>query len=126
MRDEVAARIDWRSKGSLRPWHLATLLVLPPEGARPSDLAGRSGLSRQAVSQWVRELGSDGYLDVAGDVSDGRARIVRPTTSSMETVAEASRGIDEVEAAWGVELGGDRLEQLRSALRDLRDRGTSG
>jgi DNA-binding MarR family transcriptional regulator len=123
MRGEIAGRIDWGAKGNLRPWHLAILLILPPQGARPSALADRAAISRQAISQWIRELTADGYLVVARDSSDGRGRVVMPTPKALETIGDATRAITEVETAWRSELGGHRLEQMRDALRDLRDGG---
>jgi DNA-binding MarR family transcriptional regulator len=126
MRGEIAERIDWGTKGELRPWHLAILLILPPNGARPSVLAARAGISRQAVSQWIRELSGDGYLAVAPDRADRRGRVVIPTAKGLATIADAAQAVAEVEAAWRSELGGDRLEEMRTALRDLRDRAGKG
>jgi DNA-binding MarR family transcriptional regulator len=111
MRGEIAGRIDWGAKGNLR------------QGARPSALADRAAISRQAISQWIRELTADGYLVVARDSSDGRGRVVMPTPKALETIGDATRAITEVETAWRSELGGHRLEQMRDALRDLRDGG---
>jgi len=78
------------------------------------------------VSQWIRELTGDGYLVVTQDRADGRGRVVVPTPRGLDTIEDAARAITEVEAVWRSELGGNRLEEMRAALRDLRDREGKG
>jgi len=123
IRGDIASRVEWRSLGALRPWHLQLLLTLPPEGARPSDLAAAAGMSRQALSEWIRELATDGYLMVSTDPGDRRNRIVRPTQKAIDAVALVSEAIKAVEADWSDALGHDRFAELRAALLELRDRG---
>ena len=49
---------------------------MEPTGIRPSELAQRAGVSRQAISDLVTELESLGYVRRQTDPSDSRARLV--------------------------------------------------
>jgi DNA-binding MarR family transcriptional regulator len=120
IRGDIASRVDWPSLGALRPWHLQILFLLPRDGARPSDMAAAAGMSRQALSQWIRELSSDGYLEISTDPRDRRNRIVRPTPKAERAIRTVGAAIVEVEGAWAQHLGARRLEHLRSSLLELR------
>jgi len=122
IRGDVAARVDWSNLGALRPWHLQILFILPEDGARPSDLAAAAGMSRQALSQWVRELAADDYVVVTVEAADRRNRIVRPTSRALDAITQATTAIADVEAAWAGELGAERFDAFRHTLLDLRDR----
>jgi len=119
-RSDIARRLDWPRMGALRPWHLPILLLLPPSGARPSDLAARAGISRQAVSQWIRELASDGFLEVSTAATDRRGRVVSPTKNALAAIGSATDAIREVETACAAQIGGQSLEDLRRTMIDLR------
>jgi len=80
-------------------------------------------MSRQALSEWIRELATDGYLTVSTDQGDRRNRIVRPTRKAIDAVALVSEAIEAVEADWAGVLGPDRLAELRAVLLELRDHG---
>lgn len=49
---------------------------MEPGGVRPSELALRAGVSRQAISDLVSEMESLGYVRRQPDPSDSRARLV--------------------------------------------------
>ena len=77
-------------------------------------------MSRQALSQWIRELTADDYLDISTDPMDRRNRIVRPTRKADRAIRIVGRAIAEVETEWATDLGRARLEELRSSLLVLR------
>jgi DNA-binding MarR family transcriptional regulator len=56
----------------------ATILpMIEPQGSRPIVLAERSGLTRQAVGQIIRELEARRFVELAPDPRDARAKVVR-------------------------------------------------
>lgn len=62
------------------PFASASLLWLLDEGGtRSTVLAQRAGVTKQAMSQLVRLMEKQGYLEQVGDPSDTRAKIVRMT-----------------------------------------------
>jgi DNA-binding MarR family transcriptional regulator len=54
------------------------------EGIRPSDIAGEQLVHRSHVTRQVRELEDAGYVQVAGDPSDGRSWLVTLTPAGRE------------------------------------------
>ncbi len=103
----------------LRAEHLAVLQHPGPDGQRPSALAARSGMSRQAINHLVSHLEQAGYLERYTDPADRNARLIRLTERGrrlyerIETVAAA------IEAEWAQQVGAQRLEELRATLSDL-------
>jgi DNA-binding MarR family transcriptional regulator len=56
----------------------ATILpMIEANGSRPIVLAERSGLTRQAVGQIIRELEARRFVELAPDPHDARAKVVR-------------------------------------------------
>jgi DNA-binding MarR family transcriptional regulator len=84
-------------------------------------LAQRAGMSRQSMSNLVRELETAGYVDVQPDPEDGRAARVRLTARSEQFCLDAANVISEVEAEWAERLGDPHLNHLRRSLHTLID-----
>jgi DNA-binding MarR family transcriptional regulator len=60
-----------------------TLAILMPlvdaEGTRSSVLAQRAGVTKQAMSQFVKRLEERGYVEHSADPSETGAKVIRPT-----------------------------------------------
>ena len=104
----------------LEPHHLPVLQYPGPDGLRPSDLAARLGISKQALNYKLRELERLGYLDRHDDPDDLRSRRIALTARGRAIVPVIRNAVRRTERAWAAELGEERLEQLRSILTDLR------
>src|SRR5271166_1600689 len=63
----------------LRLPHIAVLQFPGPDGVRPSALAERAGISKQAMNQLLRSLESLGYIIRSDAPDEGRTRIIRFT-----------------------------------------------
>jgi hypothetical protein len=50
---------------------------------------------------------------------DGRVRLVKRTDSGDAAAATAQRAIEEVEQAWRAEIGADRYDTMKQAMREL-------
>jgi DNA-binding MarR family transcriptional regulator len=93
--------------------------LLDAEGARVGVLALRAGVTKQAVSQLLRELEARGYVEQAPDPADTRARIVRLTPlgeALRDACADARR---ELQVTGVATLGWDRMKRLREDLLAL-------
>lgn len=109
----VTARLAQRGYPDF-PFASASLLWLLDEGGtRSTVLAQRAGVTKQAMSQLVRFMERQGYLEQAPDPTDTRAKVVRMTergeavkTACVEVREELNR---QVAAALGVKEAG-RLE----------------
>jgi DNA-binding MarR family transcriptional regulator len=100
------------------PAFASLLLLLDATGARPSTLAQRAGITKQAVSQLVRELEARNYVEQVPDPTDTRAKIVRLTKNGVALRAACAGVKHELQNIAVAKLGKSRVSRL---LRDLTD-----
>jgi DNA-binding MarR family transcriptional regulator len=101
--------------------HLNLVLYPGPQGARPSELAARRGMSKQAVNYLLGELERLGYLERRADPEDRRSKRIVLTPRGEQaghTIRDAVRGIEQ---DWEKQLGQERFAQLRSLLLELNE-----
>jgi DNA-binding MarR family transcriptional regulator len=91
----------------------------PFDGLRPSEIATRSQLSRQAVNDLLSDLEKGGYLERIPDPTDGRARIVRFTERGWELTQAIRATSFATEREWSRAIGEARFAELRDTLREL-------
>jgi DNA-binding MarR family transcriptional regulator len=99
----------------LRLPHMGVLQYPGPDGRRPSELAERAGMSKQAMNQLLRSLERLGYVRRSDAEQGGRARIVRFTRRGRAAWAKVHEILAEIETEWRGTLGDkdfDRLKQL--------------
>ena len=63
----------------IRSGHGCVFRHIDGEGSRLTELAERSGLTKQAVGEALDDLERMGYVERAPDPVDGRAKIIRLT-----------------------------------------------
>jgi DNA-binding MarR family transcriptional regulator len=124
--DHVRARIeaDLRSAGftDLQPVHLAVFSFPPPDGVRPSDLARRIRMSRQATNHIIGQLEALGYLERRAERKGERRRIyVTPRTWGMVKVVHAT--LLEIQGEWAADIGPERFGDFMTTLRRIAARG---
>jgi DNA-binding MarR family transcriptional regulator len=90
-----------------------------PQGARPSELATRLRMSKQALNYLLGELERLGYLERRPDPNDQRAKRIALTSRGVGAVGVIRDAVAEVEAAWSRQLGEDRFAQFRQLLVEL-------
>jgi DNA-binding MarR family transcriptional regulator len=90
-----------------------------PQGARPSDLAARLRISKQALNHLLGQLEKLGYLERRPDPDDLRAKRVALTARGNSAVRVIREAVAEIEASWAQQLGSKRLTQLRQLLLDV-------
>lgn len=117
----LLARLDERGFEGLRPTHNAVLRYLDEDGTRASELARRSGLTRQALTQIVDDLEQLGYVTRRADPTDRRAKLVVYTDRGREGFRASRAIVADLERGVRQRLGRERYEQLREALALLRD-----
>ena len=101
--------------------HLGVLQYPGPDGQRPSDLAARLGMSKQAMNYLLGELEQGGYLERRPDLEDGRSRRIRLTQRGRELASVIRAAVSEVEREWCAVLGEARFAQLRALLTELNE-----
>ena len=100
----------------LRLPHIGVLQFPGPDGVRPSALAERAGISKQAMNQLLRSLEAAGYVARADAAEDGRARAVRLTKRGRAAYARIADILRDIEREWSAELGPKQFAQLKALL----------
>lgn len=103
----------------LRVSHYRLLELIPPDGARITDLAEVAVMTKQGLGQHVDYLQRLGYVESDRLRADRRVRLVRRTTRGDEAAAYSRAAIERVESLWSDRLGPERYELLRNILREL-------
>lgn len=96
--------------------HMALFRFPGPDGVRPSVLAERAGMSKQAMNRLLGSLEDLGYLVRSDAPDEGRARIVRFTRRGHAAYAKAVDVLREIEHEWRDELGPKDFTRLKEIL----------
>ena len=105
----------------LRTPHMAVLQFPGPDGVRPTVLAERAGMSKQAMNQLLRSLETLGYLARSSGPDEGRARIVRLTKRGRAAYMKIHDILRTIEDEWKTELGPKAFGTLKAILARVWD-----
>src|SRR5947208_324250 len=84
---------------------LSVILWPGPEGMRPSDLAARMRVTKQALNYLLGDLERLGYLERRADPDDRRARRIVLTDRGRSLVPVIRGAVVETEREWAAALG---------------------
>jgi DNA-binding MarR family transcriptional regulator len=115
----MLARLHERGFDDLDVAHLTVFQYPGPQGARPSALATRLRISKQALNYLLGQLERLGYLERRPDPDDLRSKRVALTPRGSAAIGVIREAVDEMEATWAQQLGAKRFAQLRSLLLEL-------
>jgi DNA-binding MarR family transcriptional regulator len=90
-----------------------------PQGARPSELAARLRISKQALNYLLGELERLDYLERQPDPDDLRSKRIALTRRGEAAARLIRDAVSEMETTWANQLGPKRFAQLRRLLLDL-------
>jgi len=90
-----------------------------PQGARPSELAGRLGISKQALNYLLGELERLGYLERQPDPDDQRSKRIALTARGTAAIRVIREAVTEIEGDWATQLGPRDFAHLRRILLRL-------
>jgi DNA-binding MarR family transcriptional regulator len=116
----MLARLHEQGFDDLDAPHLSVFLYPGPEGARPSELAARLRVSKQAVNHLLGRLEQLGYLARERDPDDRRSRRVTVTRRGEHAIQTIRTAVAEVEHEWEEKLGAARFARLRGLLTELQ------
>jgi DNA-binding MarR family transcriptional regulator len=119
-RDHLHRALAEAGYDDIRAEHLAVLQYPGPDGERPSTLAARAGMSRQAINHLAGSLERGGYLERQTDPEDRGARVIRLTPRGQDVMRQIFAAAAELEREWAQDVGKARLDELRATLVDLR------
>ena len=99
--------------------HLVVLRYPGPEGLRPVEVAGNTGMTRQATNYLLGQLEELGYLERRKDPDDPRATRIHMTRRGTDVGRVIRAAVTEVEDEWAEAIGREEIEQLRALLTRL-------
>ena len=119
MSTTMMTKVAGRGFNGMTPAFASLMPLLDATGARPTTLAQRAGITKQAISQLVRELEARGYVEQVPDSTDTRAKIVRLTKRGVALHAAAAEVKQELQSIAIAKLGKSRVSRLRRDLVEL-------
>src|SRR5881409_4065478 len=93
--------------------HLNVLQYPGPQGMRPSELAARLRMSKQALNYLLGQLEHLGYLERHPDPEDLRSKRIVLTERGKSIIPVIRGAVSEVESTWARQLGPERFAELR-------------
>jgi DNA-binding MarR family transcriptional regulator len=117
--ERLLAGLHERGFTDLGAAHLTVLQWPGPDDLRPSELAARSRMSKQALNYLLGELERLGYLQRHDDPRDQRFKRIALTDRGRRAALAMRDIVREVETDWEQRLGPERFAQLRLLLTDL-------
>jgi len=119
VRRHMLRRLHDHGFTDLEAAHLSVFQFPGPQGLRPSDLAARLRISKQALNYLLGQLERLGYLRREPDPDDQRSKRIALTERGYATVPVIRGSVAEVEAEWAQRLGEKRFGELKGLLVDL-------
>src|SRR2546422_1079642 len=80
-----------------------------PQGARPSELAARLRISKQALNYLLGELERLDYLQRRPDPDDLRSKRIALTPRGTSAISVIREAVGEIETTWAQQLGPKRF-----------------
>ena len=121
VQEHMLARLHAEGFADFDASYLTVFRYPSPEGERPSELAARRRVSKQALNHLLGQLEQRGYLRRDADPEDGRSKRISLTPRGAKAVAIIRQAVTEMEDQWAERLGPERFDQLRSLLQELNE-----
>lgn len=97
---------------------LNVFLYPPPDRMRPSELAERANMTKQAMNYLLGQLEARGYIERRAQ-RGGSRRLVFLTKRGWQVREAILAVVAEVEAEWAAVLGQKRFDEFMDTLRKL-------
>ena len=117
--DELFTRLTELGFAELRPAHGCVFANIEDGRSRLTDLAERSGFTKQSVGEAVADLERLGFVERVRDPADGRAKIIQLTAHGREALTASQEIFSDIERRFTEEIGRERYAQFRRTLLDL-------
>jgi DNA-binding MarR family transcriptional regulator len=98
---------------------LLNVMVYPhPDGVRPTDLAERTNMTRQATNYLLGQLEALGYIERRAR-KGGNRRLIFLTPRGWESIDVHRTAVLELEAQWAKAVGQKRFDAFKETLAEL-------
>jgi DNA-binding MarR family transcriptional regulator len=119
VQEHMLARLHAEGFDDFDASYLTVFRYPSPQGERPSELAARRRVSKQALNHLLGQLEQRGYLERDADPEDGRSKRINLTARGHEAIGVIRQAVTEMENRWARQLGRERFNQLRVLLEEL-------
>jgi len=119
IRQRVHADLRAAGHAGLTTAHMYVFQSPGPDGVRPTELAARTNMTKQAMNHLLAGLERAGYLRRVPAPHDGRGMVLRSTDRGRDVERVMVESSGRIEREWAKKLGRRRVEELREAIRDL-------
>lgn len=92
-----------------------------PDETRVSDRAEQARVTKRSAAFLVDQLEAADYVELAPDLTDRRARLVRLTGRARRVAEVADAEVERVLVEWADHVGEQRLRLVHETLRHLRE-----
>ena len=116
---ELFARLTELGFAELRPAHGCVFANIDDGGSRLTELAERSGFTKQSVGEAVADLEQLGFVERVRDPADGRAKIIQLTAHGREALTASQEIFADIDRHFTEEIGRERYAEFRQTLMDL-------
>lgn len=100
-----------------RPSVMRLVPHVTESGIRPTELARRVDVSKQAVGQTLARLEASGLVEYRADPTDGRAVLVRMTARGRRTARQGLAALERVRAELESRVGAEVVAETFAGLR---------
>jgi DNA-binding MarR family transcriptional regulator len=115
-RQRIHADLVAAGHARLTPAHMYVFQLPGPEGVRPTELARRTNMTKQAMNHLLAGLERDRYLRREAAPDDGRGTVIRLTDLGRDVQRIMQDSSRRLEAEWAADLADGTIEQLRNIL----------
>lgn len=121
VQERMLERLHRRGFDDFDPAYLTVFQYPGPQGQRPSELAARLRISKQALNHLLGQLEHRGYLGRETDPGDRRSKRITLTPRGTRAGVVIREAVAEMEDQWATRLGPESFDQLRTLLQALNE-----
>lgn len=114
----ILAELAAAGFADLNEAHFKVLRFPPPDGVRPSVLAERAGMTKQAMNYLLVQLEELGYVR-RHEGEDSNGRLVSLTARGWKAGALMRRVVHSMEREWADKVGKAEFERFMDVLKQL-------
>lgn len=113
---ELDAGLAAAGYGDVRSAHAPLFMTIEPDGSSITQLAERTQMTKQAMSELVRYLETRGYVNLAVDETDRRARRITLTARGWQALHVGTSVIDDFDRWLEEAVGAPHIRAVRTTL----------
>jgi DNA-binding MarR family transcriptional regulator len=121
VQEHMLARLHERGFDDFDGAYLTVFQYPGPQGSRPSELASRLRITKQALNHLLGQLERLSYLERRPDPDDLRSKRIVLTERGVTAIEVIREAVADLEGIWAAQLGTKRFDQLRNLLVELNE-----